>query len=56
MELQTIDIHEEWLTNRVHHIGVDNIKSITPFQKGGEVWYHVCYTEPAPSTAAAMFL
>lgn len=27
---KTLDIHADWLTNRVEYIGVDNIKSITP--------------------------
>jgi hypothetical protein len=53
---KTLDIHADWLTNRVEYIGVDNIKSITPFMKDGEVWYHLCYIEPQQSAAAAMFL
>lgn len=53
--METIDIHHEWLANRVEHIGVDNIKSITPYMKDGEVWYHLCYTEPKQSSAVAMF-
>lgn len=52
---KTIDIHNEWLTNRVEAIGADNIKTIVPFMKDGEVWYHVCYTEQEQSAAAAMF-
>ena len=54
MNLKTIDIHAEWLTNRVEYIGVDNIKAIVPFVRDGEVWYHVCYTE-AKSANEAMF-
>lgn len=31
---KTLDIHADWLTNRVEYIGVDNIKSITPLPEG----------------------
>jgi hypothetical protein len=55
MELKIINIHNEWLTNRVEYIGVDNVKSITPFMQDNEVWYHVCYTEPKQSVNAALF-
>lgn len=56
MEFKTIEIHNKQLAHDVEHIGVENIKSITPYMKDGEVWYHLCYTEPQQSHAAAMFL
>lgn len=53
--MEVINIHGEWLANRVEHIGVDRVKSITPFMQDGEVWYHVCYTEPKQTANAELF-